>query len=64
MTAPHWTTDDLRIVGDVVLASLLAGSVRLVMLKAILEPVAAHIGRKAYGKLDAAMGDRLPNLPE
>lgn len=58
----HWGWDDLRIVGDIVLGSLLAGGLRLVVMKAFLEPAAMFIGRRAYRRVDAALGDRLPDF--
>lgn len=60
----HWSGDDIRIVTDVVLASLLASSVRMIALKAFIEPIAAAVGRKGWRQLDKALGDRLPNLPQ
>jgi hypothetical protein len=59
----HWGWDDLRIIGDIIAGSLLAGALRLIVLKAFLEPVAAYIGQQAYRRADKAMGDRLPDLP-
>lgn len=47
----NWSLDDVRIVGDIVVGSLLANALRLVVLKAFLEPAAAFIGRYAYGGL-------------
>jgi hypothetical protein len=59
----HWTLDDLRIIGDIIAGSLLAGALRLIVLKAFLEPMAVYVGQKAYRWGDRALGDRLPNLP-
>jgi hypothetical protein len=59
----HWGWDDLRIIGDIIAGSLLAGALRLIVLKAFLEPVAAYIGQQAYRRADKALGDRLPDLP-
>jgi hypothetical protein len=59
----HWGWDDLRIIGDIIAGSLLAGALRLIVMKAFLEPVAAYIGQQAYRRADKAMGDRLPDLP-
>lgn len=64
MAAPHWSSDDARIVGDVVLASLLAGGARMVLLKAFVEPIAAAVGRRGWAWADRLLGDRLPNLPK
>ena len=58
----HWSWDDLRIVGDIVLGSLLTGGLRLVVLKAFIEPAATFIGQRAYRHTDKLLGDRLPNL--
>jgi hypothetical protein len=58
----HWGWDDLRIVGDIVLGSLLAGGLRLVVLKAFIEPAAVFLGQKAYKQVDKALGDRLPDV--
>ena len=64
MTAPHWSADDARVIGDVVLASLLAGGVRLALIKGIIEPIAAAAGRRGWYWLDQLLGDRLPDLPK
>jgi hypothetical protein len=58
----HWNWDDLRIVGDIVLGSLLAGGLRLVVMKAFLEPAAMFLGQRAYRQADKALGDRLPDF--
>lgn len=57
----HWGGDDVRIVGDIVVGSLLASALRLVVIKAFLEPAAAYIGQEAYRRADRALGDRLPD---
>lgn len=56
-----WSGDDVRIIGDIVVGSLLAGAVRLVIVKALLEPAAVFIGQQAYRRIDDAAGDRLPD---
>ena len=61
---PHWGADDARVIGDVVLASILAGGLRLILLKAFLEPIAAATGRRGWRWLDQLLGDRLPDLPK
>lgn len=61
---PHWGADDARVIGDVVLASILAGGLRLIVLKAFLEPIAAAAGRRGWAWADRLLGDRLPNLPK
>jgi hypothetical protein len=58
----HWTWDDLRIIGDIVLGSLIASGLRLVVVKAFLEPAAVFIGQHAYRRMDQLTGDRLPDL--
>ena len=58
MTPP----DDVRIVGDVMLGALLASALRLLLLKGLLEPAAGWLGRHGWKRLDAATGDRLPDL--
>lgn len=63
MNGLHWTLDDLRIIGDIIAGSLLAGALRLIVLKAFLEPLAVYVGQKAYRRMDKAMGDRLPDFP-
>lgn len=57
----HWGWDDLRIIGDIIAGSLLAGTLRLIILKAFLEPAAAFIGQTAYRRVDRMLGDRLPD---
>ena len=56
-----WGGDDVRIVGDIVVGSLLASGLRLIVVKAFLEPAAMFIGREAYRRADRALGDRLPD---
>jgi hypothetical protein len=63
MTGLHWSVDDIRIVGDIIAGSLLAGALRLIVLKAFLEPIATYIGQTAYRRADKALSDRLPDLP-
>ena len=58
----NWGIDDVRIVGDIVVGSLLASGLRLVALKAFIEPAAVFVGRQVYRRADAALGDRLPDL--
>lgn len=57
------TANDGRIIADIVLASLLASAVRLIVLKAFLEPAAIWAGRRGWHFIDRLMGDRLPDLP-
>lgn len=58
----HWGWDDLRIVGDIVVGSLLTSGLRLVVAKAFLEPAAVFLGQKAYKQADKALGGRLPDV--
>ena len=58
---PTWGSDDVRIVGDIIVGSLLAGGLRLIVVKAFLEPAAVAIGRQAYRRADQLSGDRLPD---
>jgi hypothetical protein len=55
---------DIHIVADVLLASLLAGGLRLAVLKGVIEPIAAAAGRHGWHWLDQLLGDRLPDLPK
>lgn len=57
-----WGMDDIRIIGDIIAGSLLASALRLVVLKAVLEPAAVFIGQRAYRKADDLLDDRLPDL--
>jgi hypothetical protein len=59
---PSWGADDVRIVGDIILGSLLAGGLRLVVVKALLEPAAIYVGQFAYRRVDDAAGGRLPDV--
>jgi hypothetical protein len=58
-----WTWDDGRIIVDIVVGSLIAGGLRLIVLKAFIEPAAVWAGRKGYHHLDRLLGNRLPDLP-
>lgn len=58
----NWSSDDARIIGDIVVGSLLASTLRLIVVKAFLEPAAAWAGQFAYRSADTLMGDRLPDL--
>lgn len=57
----HWGGDDVRVIGDIVVGSLLAGGLRLVVVKAFLEPLATWVGQETYRRADVALGDRLPD---
>ena len=59
---PHWTSDDGRIIGDIVLGSLAYRLLALIAVKAFLEPAAVFIGQRGYRAVDRAVGDRLPNF--
>ena len=54
---------DLHVVVDVLLASLLAPALRLIVMKAFLEPAAGWAGRRGWDALDRLLHDRLPDLP-
>lgn len=58
-----WSLDDVRIVGDIVVASLLARMVQLVALKAFIEPAGHFIGTTLWQRLRGLSGGRLPALP-
>jgi hypothetical protein len=57
------TTEDGRIIGDVVIASLLASGLRLIVMEAFIKPAAIWAGRRGWHALDWALGGRLPTLP-
>jgi hypothetical protein len=57
------TALDLHVAADVALGWLLARAGWLVVEQGILRPFAAALGQRAYRRLDAATGDRLPDLP-
>jgi hypothetical protein len=56
------TADDGRIVLDVIAATLLLRALRLIAMKAFIEPLAFWAGRRGYHALDWILGDRLPDL--
>jgi hypothetical protein len=58
----HWGLDDVRIIGDIIVGSLLASGLRLVVMKAVLEPAAVFIGRTIYRRADDALGGLLPDF--
>ena len=58
-----WSLDDVRIVGDIVVASLLARMAQLVALKAFVEPAGHFIGTSLWKRLRGLSGGRLPALP-
>jgi hypothetical protein len=57
------TTEDGRIIGDIVIASLLASGLRLIVMEAFIKPAAIWAGRRGWHALDWALGGRLPPLP-
>lgn len=57
-----WSSDDVRIIGDIVVGSLLASGVRLVVVKALVEPAAVYVGQMVYRRADDALGGRLPDV--
>lgn len=52
---------DARIISDIIAASLLVSLIRLVFVKAFLEPAATWFGQTAYRKADELLDDRLPD---
>jgi hypothetical protein len=56
------TNHDAILILDVVLASLLTPLVKLITLKAFLEPAAFWAGRRGWRVLDKVLDDRLPDL--
>lgn len=56
------TSTDARVIGDVLLATLLAPVVRMIAMKAFIEPAAAWAGRRGWRIIDQALNDRLPDL--
>jgi hypothetical protein len=57
-----WSIDDVRIVGDIVVGSLLARVLTLIAMKAFIEPAAIWTGKWGYRKADELSGDRLPDF--
>ena len=59
--------DDTRLIADVVIGALLGRwlppVLRLIALKAFIEPAAAWAGQAPYHWLDRLLGGRLPDLP-
>lgn len=53
---------DLHVIGDVLLATLLAPALRLIVMKGIVEPAAGWAGRRGWHALDRLLNDRLPDL--
>jgi hypothetical protein len=60
---PRMTATDAHIIGDVVIASLLASGLRLIVMEAFIKPAAIWAGRRGWHALDWALGGRLPTLP-
>jgi hypothetical protein len=58
----EWSMDDIRIVGDIIAGSLLAGVLRLILMKAFIEPAAIFVGKYAYRAADKAVQGKLPDL--
>lgn len=56
------SSHDIVTIFDVAIGSLVAGGVRLIVLKSFLEPAAFWAGRKGWHFLDWALNDRLPDL--
>lgn len=62
--SPAMPMSDAHIIADMLLASILAGALRLAVLKGVIEPAAAAAGRRGWSWLDQLLGDRLPDLPK
>jgi hypothetical protein len=45
------TTTDAHIIGDVVIASLLASGLRLIVMEAFIKPAAVRVGREGWTHL-------------
>jgi hypothetical protein len=58
------TTDDGRIITDIVIASLLASGLRLIVQKAFLEPAAAWAGQTGLKKAWQLVRCALERKPE
>lgn len=56
-----WGWDDVRVVGDIVLGTLLASAIRLIITKAFVEPAAVWLGQTGWRRLDNALGGWLPD---
>lgn len=59
----HWGLDDIRIVGDIVVGSLLASILRPIIAEGLLKPTAVWAFIAGYQKTDQLTGGRLPDLP-
>ena len=62
MSVPDWLVDEAQLTVAIAGASLIASVIRLVALKAFIEPAAVFIGQVAYRKADKLSGDRLPDF--
>jgi hypothetical protein len=56
------TTSDAHIIGDVVIANIIAAALRLIVMEAFIKPAAIWAGRRGWHILDWALGGRLPDL--
>lgn len=59
----HWGLDDIRIVGDIVVGSLLASILRLIIDEGLFKPAARWAFRAGYEGADRMAGGKLPDLP-
>lgn len=64
MTAPAWLADEARLTAAITFASLLASGLRLIIMKAFLEPAAVFIGRTIYRRANHLAGNQMPNWPQ
>lgn len=54
--------NDLHIIGDIVIGSIIWSALRLIITKAFLEPGATWLGQTAYKKTDELFNDKLPDF--
>lgn len=51
-----------EVIGEVTIGVLMGRVLQLIVVKAFIEPLATRLGQSAYRRVDAASGDRLPDL--
>lgn len=54
--------NDARIIGDIVLASILASAVRMLLVETFIKPGLIWLGQRGYRIADWVFGDRLPDI--
>ena len=62
---PHWTGDDLRLIGDglaVAAGALFIRAVSMLVAETYIKPALIWLGQKVYRKTDRLIGDRLPDF--